>query len=153
MCRKCIPTVDRDSLSSLRSIHFLSSARDCFITVSLLSSLLYLTDLFSSPKSKSKSWDGSTCTVIRGAHKRRRRRHEQLKERTRSDMEELDQDTPLPLLQQEIWPQGPPQRSGLSSLPHPTPSQTVHYQRGRVPTRHFLVLLFFKRRPFIWVNH
>jgi hypothetical protein len=45
-------------------------------------------------------------------------------------MAELDQDPPLPRLQQEIRPQDPPQRSGLSSLPHSSPSQRTHHQRA-----------------------
>ncbi|KAF5474005.1 hypothetical protein F2P56_005948, partial [Juglans regia] len=91
-----------------------------------LSSLIFL---FFPEKAKAEI-DGSACTIIRGAHQRRRRQHEQLKERTRSGMEELDQDSPLPRLQQEIRPQDPPQRSWLSSLPRPTPPQTINRQRG-----------------------
>ncbi len=40
-------------------------------------------------------------------------------------MAELDQDPPLTCLQQEIRPQDPIERSGLSSLSGSTPPQTT----------------------------
>jgi hypothetical protein len=64
-------------------------------------------------------------------------------------MAELDQDPPLPRLQQEIRPPDPPQRPGLPSLPYSAPYQTTHHHRGTPHSRSLPSFKFFSKHIFI----